>query len=82
MNYIVYVIQNPDGKLYIGHTNNLERRLSEHNKRYSRYTSSWLGPWLLVHQEVFRTRAQAMKREKELKTGVGREFLKSILGKG
>ena len=34
---------------------------------------------MIVHQEVFATRAQAMRREKELKTGKGREELKRIL---
>ena len=79
MNYIVYVIKNPNSKLYIGHTNNLERRLSEHNNGQSRYTSSWPGPWILVYQENFDSRSKAMKREKELKTGKGREFLKQFI---
>lgn len=79
MDYVVYVIQNPDGKLYVGHSNNLDRRLSEHNGGYSRYTSGWRGPWVLVYKEVHRSRGDAMEREQELKTGKGRDFLRGIL---
>ena len=79
MNYIVYVIKNKNGKLYIGQTNNLKRQLFEHNSGLSRYTSSFKGLWNLVYQESWPTRGQAIKREKELKTGRGRDFLKRVL---
>lgn len=79
MKYIVYVIQSSSGKLYIGHTNNLERRLFEHTNGLSTYTKRVPGSWQLVYQEHFVTRGQAMKREKDLKTGKGRDFLKSVI---
>lgn len=46
--------------------------------RNGRFTSG-KGPWEIVYQEHFETRAQAMKREKLLKSGKGREFLANIL---
>ncbi len=79
MSYVVYVIKNKQGKLYIGQTNNLARRLFEHNNSLSRYTSSFSGSWKLVYQEQWLTRGRAIKRERELKTGKGRDFLKSVL---
>ena len=35
-------------------------------------------PWVMVHFEKFETRAEAVAREKYLKSGVGREYLRSI----
>ena len=70
------------GKLYKGHTENLERRLREHNDKLlgrKRYTRKDPGPWLLVYSEPFDTRSEAMKREKWFKTGQGREWINSQL---
>ena len=56
--YFTYVIQNQEGLLYKGHTNNLERRIREHNlpnSQYSCYIKN-KGEWKLVHYEIFKTR--------------------------
>jgi putative endonuclease len=74
--FYVYVLKSNKGKLYIGHTNNIERRLIEHNSGLSPYTKG-RGPWELVYKETFNSRGEAMKREKFLKSGKGRGFLKS-----
>ncbi len=77
--YFVYVLTNPGGKLYIGQTNNVTRRLYEHNHGHTVYTTKMKGPWTLIYQESnFENRAAVMRREKELKTGKGREFLKKL----
>ncbi|MFH1375960.1 MAG: GIY-YIG nuclease family protein [Patescibacteria group bacterium] len=77
--FTVYVIQNENGKKYIGFTQNLARRLEEHNdaKGKKRGWTRLRGPWRLIHKEKFKEKTKALKREQELKTGVGREFLKS-----
>jgi len=75
--FYVYVLKNGKGRLYVGHTNNLERRITEHNTGLSPYTKN-RGPWELAYSESFDTRGEAMKREKFLKSGKGRELLKSI----
>lgn len=81
MQYYTYVIKSTTtGKLYTGHTENVKRRLDEHNEFHGRYTSG-KGPWLLVYTEEFATRAEAMKREKYLKTGIGRKYLKEVFEK-
>jgi len=66
-----------DGRLYTGQTEDLERRLHEHNTGTDpvRYTKN-RGPWQLVYSETFENRREAMAREKYLKTGAGRDFLK------
>jgi len=79
MSFSVYVIRNIKQKLYIGHTADMRERLLRHNgslpTKSSSYTSKQGGPWELVYAERFRTRKEAMHREKELKSAKGREFL-------
>jgi putative endonuclease len=70
----VYVIKSENGKSYTGHTSDLERRLIEHNSGKCKTTKVCCN-WLVVYSEVFMTRSDAMKREKWLKSGVGRQFL-------
>ncbi len=72
----VYVIINKSGKLYIGQTNNIERRFLEHNEIGKGYTAKY-RPWKLIYKEKFESRKEAMQREKYLKTGVGREWIKN-----
>ena len=78
--YYVYILQSAhDKRRYIGQTDNLERRLTEHNTGRSPYTKG-RGPWELIYWEEFGTRREAIKREHFLKSGKGREFLKGKLG--
>lgn len=78
--YFVYVIRNAEGLLYKGQTDNVEKRLLEHNSEDGerRYTKR-RGPWRIVYQETYETRSKARAREKFLKSGQGREFLKRVL---
>lgn len=68
MTFFVYILRTSSNTLYIGQTNNLEKRLKEHKEgkgaKYMRFVSSFE----LVHCEEFKTRTEAMKREYELKT--------------
>jgi putative endonuclease len=86
MAFWTYVIRSvPTGRLYIGHTMNLSKRLKEHNDPESfssRFTKRIPGPWILVHSEQFATRSGAYRRERWLKTGKGREYLKENLKPG
>ena len=77
--YYVYVIKSVKYlNRYIGNTDNIQKRIKEHNEGKSRYTSG-RRPWVLIYQEGFETRGEVMKREKFLKTGQGRKYLDSIL---
>ena len=76
--FYTYVLINPKNILYKGVTDDLEKRLHEHNNYKNRWTSG-KGTWKLVYYEKFNSRSEALKREKFFKSGEGREFLKSII---
>jgi putative endonuclease len=59
-------------------TNNLERRLKEHNNRENKSTKAY-APFILIHTEVFESRILARVKEKYLKSGIGKTFLKSLI---
>lgn len=66
MNY-TYILQCADGSYYTGWTNNLKKRLREHNeKRGAKYTRG-RTPVELVYWEIFETKNEAMHREAEIK---------------
>jgi putative endonuclease len=76
MTYYSYVLRSlENGMLYKGSTENIVNRLATHNSGKVRFTSRHL-PWELILVEEFDSRADAMKREKWYKTGVGREWIK------
>lgn len=81
--FYVYVIWNSKNqRTYVGQTQNIEKRLAEHNdptNYSSRFTKRFDGRWQLLHSEEFETRSLALRREKELKTGKGRDFIKTLL---
>ena len=78
--FSVYALRSvTTGRLYTGFTSDLEWRLAQHNRGITKSTKN-RGPWELVHEEQFARRAAAMRRERYLKTGRGREKLKQILG--
>ncbi len=66
MNY-TYIVRCSDGTLYTGWTNNLEKRIKDHNDgRGAKYTKP-RRPVTLVYYEEFRTKEEAMRREWEIK---------------
>src|SRR2546425_988807 len=78
MNF-VYVLRNrTSGYHYTGHTADLTQRLGQHNHGFSKSTKN-RGRWELIYQEEHDSRAEAMRREKFLKSGKGREELNRIL---
>ena len=65
--YYVYLLKSKkNGDVYVGYTDNLKRRLDEHNQGKSMYTKSY-KPWILVFYEAYRSKKDTTKREKELK---------------
>lgn len=82
MPFYTYVLVNEHGKTYVGQTNDLTRRLEEHNgARHSHtlHTKRRGGPWSCVYVQEYPTRAEAMKRERQLKSGGGREFIRELI---
>jgi len=79
--YRVYVLKSKSAKKsYVGHTNDLQRRLNEHNSGKASFTKTYT-PWELVHKESFQSRKEAIEQEKFLKSKSGRKFLKSVIFK-
>jgi putative endonuclease len=77
--FFVYILKSlKDGKRYVGYTNNLKRRLLEHNSGICKSTSKRM-PLVLIHSEEFEVKSEAMKRERFFKSGIGREYMKSEL---
>jgi len=63
--------------IYVGMSNDLEKRINQHNKGYEKTTRPY-KPYVLIYTEEFPNRIEARKREKYLKSGIGKEFLKSL----
>lgn len=79
--FYIYVLKSlKNGRFYTGSTNDLERRLVEHNSGQSKYTKH-TAPFELVHKEEYLTKSEAYKREMYLKTGRGREFVRILIDK-
>ncbi len=79
--YYVYILQSiKTGKLYIGHTDDLTRRLEEHNTgREGKYTRQ-NGPWGLVYNESYPDKSSAVQREIYLKSTRGSQEKKKLAG--
>jgi len=77
--HYVYVLKNKKNKrLYKGVTNDLKRRLKEHNSGTVPFTKT-LMPWELIYYEAFLKKEDANREEKFLKSGKGRERIKWLL---
>jgi putative endonuclease len=75
----VYVLQSlKDGRLYVGMSENVELRLKQHNKGMTTSTKFY-KPWKLLFIEEYSTRVEAREREKYLKGGSGKEYIKNWL---
>ena len=73
--YKVYILKTDAGNIYIGHTDNLAKRLNSHNQGQNLATQSY-NNWKIIYEEAFESRAMALSREKFLKTGDGKKVLK------
>jgi putative endonuclease len=73
--YTLYILYSESlDRYYVGYTNDLERRLIEHNRRKGKYTDTGI-PWLPVHKEVFESKKSAMEREKFIKSRKSKKFI-------
>lgn len=78
MSYFIYILQADDGRYYIGQSDNLERRLGQHQAGRVQTTKSRTG-WKLMHQEEFDTRIEAIKRERQIKKRKSRAYIKKLI---
>ncbi len=77
MKYYVYIIKSSEGFRYTGFTEDLQKRLIEHNEKKLSFWTKRGSNWKLIYKEEYEIKTEALKRERWLKTGVGRDFLKN-----
>ncbi len=80
MSWIVYILKCADGSLYTGITNDLDRRVAEHEAGQGAKYTRGRGPFQLVYDEVYEGRGQASKREFEMKSLNREQKLKLVSG--
>ena len=77
---ILYVLYSSDHqKIYIRFTSNIEKRLESHNRLATKGWTIKFRPWELIYTENYELKGEAMKREKQLKSAKGREFIWNII---
>ncbi len=77
--YYTYVLESQKSKRwYTGYTNDLRRRVTEHNNNESIYTNK-RGPYKLIYYEACRNTKDVKARELYLKTTMGKRYLKNRL---
>lgn len=77
----IYIIKCSDGLLYTGITNNLERRIKEHNSGNGCRFTKYRAPIKLVHCEKAVSRSLALKREAKIKSLARKKKLELIESK-
>ena len=82
MSFTVYILRTSSNTLYIGQTNNLEKRLNQHRLKTSSSAKymKYFGSFQLVYIENYETRSEAMKREWELKQWTKKKKEALIIG--
>lgn len=77
--FYVYIIKSrKHGKMYTGSTSDLRKRLKQHNDGKSTWTKNGI-PWVLIYYEASLNEEDARSREKYLKSGMGKRYLKNRL---
>ena len=80
--FVVYILFSKDyDKTYVGFTSNLIERFKSHNYLSKKGYTIKFRPWQVIYVEFFTTKSEALKREKIMKTGKGREFIKEMISK-
>jgi putative endonuclease len=77
--FFVYVlISKKNGRIYIGQTADLEKRMLVHNQGFCRSTKPY-RPWVIGYHEIVKSRSLAVIRERYLKSAAGRKFLRMTI---
>lgn len=76
--HFVYIVRCSDNSLYTGYTNNIEARINKHNAGKGAKYTKIRRPVVLVYQEMYETKSEALRREYEIKTFTRQRKLKLI----
>jgi putative endonuclease len=74
--YILYSISLD--RYYVGYTNDLKRRLSEHNRKKGKYTDKGI-PWKFFYTEDFESKKMAMSREANIKSEKSKSYIIELI---
>ena len=78
--YFVYALYSSKfDKIYIGYSENPEKRLQSHNDDRNKGWTRNFQPWQIVYTEECTTKTAALKREKQLKTAAGRRIVWELI---
>ncbi len=72
--YVLYSVSYD--KIYNGYTSDMVERLKSHNALATKGYTIKVRPWIIVYTEDFELKSDPMKREKELKSSRGRNFIR------
>ncbi|WP_317126777.1 GIY-YIG nuclease family protein [Mucilaginibacter conchicola] len=67
--------------MYIGFTSDMHNRFLSHNKLATKGHTIKYRPWVIAYTEEYGSKSEAMKREKQLKSANGRDFIRSEIRK-
>ena len=77
MEYVVYVLHSEStSQRYVGFTSHLIERMRSHNHLSRKGFTSKYRPWKIVYLEFFKSKSEAITREKFFKSGQGRCWMK------
>jgi putative endonuclease len=77
--FVVYILYSSIlDKYYVGHTEDTDKRLLQHNMGFSTYTAK-AQDWILVYKEIFLTRQEARQREKDIKAKKSRKYIEWLI---
>ena len=77
--YMVYILQSSTtGRYYTGFTNDLDRRLAEHNRKKGKYTDAG-QPWVIAYTEEYDSKIDAQTREKFIKSRKSKSFIEELI---
>ena len=77
--YYVYILKSiKDKKLYVGCTKDLKKRINMHNSRQV-FSTKFRRPFEIIYYEAYKNKEDAFEREKFLKTGWGRNYIRRVL---
>ncbi|MGZ3874590.1 MAG: GIY-YIG nuclease family protein [Mucilaginibacter sp.] len=80
--FTVYALYSPSfNQIYIGYTSDMANRFLSHNELATKGHTLKYRPWVIAYTEETKTKTEAMKREKQLKSAAGRNFIWSIIYK-
>jgi len=79
MAFFTYILRSAlTGRFYIGHAEDLARRVGEHNSNRVDATK-YRGPWEVAYTEEFATRAEAGRRERYIKSQKSRKWIEQLV---